>query len=107
MKTIIFAALFAICAGSTAQAQFLKNLTEKAKTALDEATNRTQDKIVDRAVNNPIDNTVDNTLDKAEKKVNSVFRKKNKKNDESEDPEQTATPQDSIAIRNSNQNIDQ
>jgi len=105
MKTIIFILFLTTGAGSMVQAQFLKNLGTKAKEALDNSIDQTSDKIVDKSISNPIDKTTDTALDTAEEKLNSLFKKKNKKNDDDEPAAVSKT--DSIAIRNSNQDIDQ
>lgn len=108
MKTIIFILFLTTGAGSMVQAQFLKNLGTKAKEALDNSIDQTSDKIVDKSISNPIDKTTDTALDTAEEKLNSLFKKKNKKNKKNDDEEPAAVSKtDSIAIRNSNQDIDQ
>lgn len=82
MKKIILIIFLAVGIGSITQAQFLKDLKTKAKTAVDNSVDRSSDKVVDKAINVPADNITDTTLDKAGRKLKALFKKKNKKNKE-------------------------
>jgi hypothetical protein len=105
MKTIIFNLFFLIGLGNMAQAQLLKNLKAKAKTAVDNSVERSSNKVVDKTINNPADNVTDTVLNKTEKKVQSIFKKKDKKNKATGDTEQHPVIRtDSTAIKPPNQN---
>ncbi|MBX2934687.1 MAG: hypothetical protein KF825_10600 [Ferruginibacter sp.] len=88
MKKIIFILILSLGAGSMTQAQILKRLKEKAKEAVKSSTERSEDKVVDKAINAPADNITDSTLDRIGRKVNSIFKKKNKKENNAVKPEQ-------------------
>lgn len=79
MKKIILIIFLAVGIGSITQAQFLKDLKTKAKTAMDNSVDRSSDKVVDKAINVPADNITDTTLDKAGRKLKALFKKKKNK----------------------------
>ncbi len=99
MKKIIFILLISIGVGNMAQAQVLKILKTKAKTAVDNSVDRSTSKVVDKTINSPADNVTDTVLNKAGKKLQSLFKKKDKKN-KNNGPEQPTVPvSDSAAIK--------
>ena len=105
MKRIIFILLLSFGLGSIAKAQLFNILKIKAKTAVDNSVDRSTNKVVDKTINNPADNVTDTVLNKAGKKLQSVFKKKNKKNKVIENTEPVTSPQvDSVAIKPPNQN---
>jgi hypothetical protein len=113
MKKIIFILFLTVGAGCMVQAQLLKSLKDKAKTAVDNSVDRSTTKVVDKVINNPADKATDTTLDRAGKKVHSIFKRKNKKDKNAGDPEQpvamprdsiVALPSDSIIAKPQNQN---
>jgi hypothetical protein len=113
MKKIIFILFLAIGASGVGHAQVLKILKTKAKEAVDNSVDRTTSKVVDNVINNPVDKATDTALDKAGKKVHGIFKKKNKKDQKTGNPEQpvapatdslVALPPDSTANKPQNQN---
>ena len=105
MKRLIFILLFFIGVGSMAQGQLLKNLKAKAKTAVDNSVERSSNKVVDKTINNPADNVTDTVLDKTGKKLQSLFKKKDRKNKAISDTAQSKVPQtDTVVIKPPNQN---
>lgn len=92
MKKIILILLLTIGTGCMVQAQLLKGLKDKAKSAVDNSVDRSTTKVVDKVINNPADKATDTALDKAGRKVHSIFKKKNKKGQKAGDPEQPVTP---------------
>lgn len=86
MKKVIFIVFLTIGVGGIAQAQFLNKLKEKAKIATGNSVDRSTDKVVDKAVNKTADNATDKALNKAGEKLNSLFKKKNKKRADSIPP---------------------
>lgn len=79
MKKVIFIFFLTIGMGGIAQAQVLSKIKEKAKTAVGNSVDRSTDKIVDKAVNKTVDNSTDKALNKVGEKLNSLFKRKNKK----------------------------
>ena len=80
MKKIVFIIFLSIVAGNIVQAQLLKNIKAKAKTAMDNSVDRSIDKVIDKTINNPVDNATDTVLDKTGKKIDSLFKNKKKGN---------------------------
>jgi hypothetical protein len=100
MKKITLILFLAIGVSSIAQAQILKSLKTKAKSAADNSVDRSSDKVVDKAISKPADNITDTALDKVGKKINGLFKKKNRKNKTTDDAEQTTvSDSDSTAIK--------
>ncbi|GAB2808769.1 hypothetical protein GCM10027043_04930 [Ferruginibacter profundus] len=88
-----------------AQAQLLKVLKTKAKTAVDNSVDRSTNKVVDKTINSPADNVTDTVLNKAGKKIQSLFKKKDKKNRVTSDTAQSKVPlTDTVAIKPPGQN---
>ena len=79
MKKVIFIFFLTLGVGGMAQAQVLRKLKEKAKTATTNSVDRSTDKVVDQAVNKTADNVTDKTISKVGEKLNNLFKKKNKK----------------------------
>lgn len=107
MKKIIILLFLAFGIGTTSNAQFLKNLKTKAKTAMDNSINRSTDKVIDKTINNPADNITDSTLDISVRKLKSIFKKKkkNKQNNKPDESEQIIIPKtDSAATKPVEQN---
>lgn len=95
MKKIIFIIFLSIGVGNIVQAQLLKNIKTKAKTAVNNSVDRSTDKVIDKTINNPADNATDTVLDKTKKKINSLFKRKKKG-----DPEQNkVSGSDSTTVR--------
>ncbi|MGG9964802.1 hypothetical protein [Ferruginibacter sp. SUN106] len=106
MKRIIFILLFSVGAVSMVQAQVLKILKTKAKTAVDNSVDRSTSKVVDKTINSPADNVTDTVLNKAGKKLQSFFKRKDKKNNAASDTARSKVPPltDTVAIKPPGQN---
>jgi glutamyl-tRNA reductase len=83
MKKVIFIFFLTLGIGGIAQAQVLRKLKEKAKTATASSVDRSTDKVVDKAVNKTADNVTDKAINKVSEQLNSLFKKKNKKRTDS------------------------
>ena len=100
-KAILF--LFILLGTVTvAQAQLLNKLKTKTTTVAANSVDRSADKVVDKTVTQTTDNTTDKALNKAGEKMNSIFKKKNKKTKNIVEPVVPAS--DSVTIKTENQN---
>ncbi|HVW58709.1 MAG TPA: hypothetical protein VHC48_01695 [Puia sp.] len=86
MKKTIFVLLIFLCGRGIAQAQVLGALKAKVKTAAENSVDRSTDKVVDRALNKTSDTVTDKVIGKTEQKLNTLFKRKNRKKAEPQPP---------------------